>query len=1406
MELGTQDIFLEKKKKGQQQDNGVLDIAAALARGLTKDAKRTAIINVSKKAEDLAALQAPSSPRFRLARGDDGPAAQPSFREEDTVEPLDEQIGLPELRQIVARFVNFFGPTAEVEEISFRRRMSRLQSKLDEFGEGGGTTNIKELRIRQQLVALRNQHVPSNPFSGAKPAFTQQDLENMVTLPPIAPNMKLRLNQDQFVRVMRDAMRDRMADGLGSVTCFTPTPPRYGGGAVGGAATLKDDDFVLLFQGIDQEHCGTIDWDDFTTYLMSQTRDRSRSGKASSEYATTSTPSSCPVWHQHEGTVSVMLVHPRTGVVLTGGTDGAVHSWEGNTLRHLRLITQCKSWVVDMKYTNNEQKILVICLDRQLLILDSRNGDVLRLYRGRHLVESDTGVNYAHETIPVVTIGERIPSYLQPKGAKVGANRSEEARKSALHEQMKSALSYEQFQKLIEDEKKNRTEKRKLEEFALAGMTDTPSCLEYHCSALGEEFILVGMSNGSVRIYMIPVSHLRIVRKHHVMQLHTDRVRQLKVVPFLDGVLSCSDDATIKLTSLESGQLIKSYSKLGHETGVSSFAFSLRFKMLVSCAMERNGLVWDYLQESPIARLEPHTCPTLGCAINDADGHIITVGIDNSVMVFDARSCRLLQSFHERRDLFSICAFDTSRMRLICATNYPVMYQLKKMISTFPHDYFGHTAPVTFTVYNDLYGQLLTIDSENLAMTWKVELGESIYTFRLAAFSSLMDDVRLTACKFDHTKRRVITGFHNGVIGVWNFSNGQAQNLIRSARIDDAAEREVTAVTTLMRGDVMYYIGAVGRLLVYQEESQQYTITEPPTWLLDEDLGIITSLTQVGQSLVACGCSGGAVVIFSLLTECQDGLVLWPEEEADHESNSTGHSTQNSAGLSRVTHLFPLTKPPYHHLFFAIHADSKLVLWHSFRRLFLSSEFLGHRQSSVSISHIVFSEAEQLITTADELGNVFMWTFELEEMSENEIGAIPRAEEEMSPDGTPFRIKSFAMKHQFHAQTNAISAMEVVVLDEGVYVVIAQPNNVTRIFDSDGACMGDFGFARWRSLCGSPKKAPVSPITVELDRTHEATQSAELDLFTPNGGLKKKKKPLAPQPPPPPNLFFLPPSPGPKRLVPQINISCSPEGGWLDVSQRPSLTPVSPLMCDMQLTPARPSTTHQSSEAVTPRRAVRVGGPKHREGIVKPRTITHHGSVEVEGLSRSNSIDVPRTGSEVGMSTGGGLLQAHERGSGRAISGAQAQSSAVPKNALSIVPVVMDEAQKSNLMANHLQAQLGRLRSCKTNLTEELKRVEQRIQATRRDHTVTSAREDEDIISQLPWTSRVSSRLHVTQIDEIRPPEGSKAYEEDNRRNARLRAAGAGKEESAVSTAKHASGGQNVRSDMFPSVTAPNVS
>jgi hypothetical protein len=214
---------------------------------------------------------------------------------------------------------------------------------------------------------------------------------------------------------------------------------------------------------------------------------------------------------------------------------------------------------------------------------------------------------------------------------------------------------------------------------------------------------------------------------------------------------------------------------------------------------------------------------------------------------------------------------------------------------------------------------------------------------------------------------------------------------------------------------------------------------------------------------------------------------------------------------------------------------------------------------------------------------------------------------------------------------------------------------------------------------------------------------------------------------------------------------------------------------------------------------VRIGGPRVREGLVKKPP----GS-DQQGLDASPpALTAVSSGEFSSLRKNIGLCP---QGSGKNVmqsppSTAPSSSNNMSRGPIPAVGALPSEAEKSSLLSNHLQTQLGRLRSCKTNLTDDLKRAELRIQAMRRheESLREGTREDEDVIAQLPWTSRVSSRLHVTNIGEIHPPEGSRAYEEEARRNARLRAAD-------DKSGKGGGGGGDMRSDMFPSVSAPNAS
>lgn len=91
--------------------------------------------------------------------------------------------------------------------------------------------------------------------------------------------------------------------------------------------------------------------------------------------------------------------------------------------------------------------------------------------------------------------------------------------------------------------------------------------------------------------------------------------------------MTASLDTTCLVIDLERGTLRRRFSN--HTKPVYSFAWCGHNKVLASCGLERNIILWSPYSERAVASLAGHTCAIRKVIVNDHDNQLISLGVDN---------------------------------------------------------------------------------------------------------------------------------------------------------------------------------------------------------------------------------------------------------------------------------------------------------------------------------------------------------------------------------------------------------------------------------------------------------------------------------------------------------------------------------------------------------------------------------------------------------------------------------------------------------------------------------------------------------------------------------------------------------------------------------------------------------
>ncbi|KAH9578281.1 hypothetical protein LSM04_000065 [Trypanosoma melophagium] len=778
--------------------------------------------------------------------------------------------------------------------------------------------------------------------------------------------------------------------------------------------SATDSDIMELMKKVDYEAKKRITWDDFATYLLSRGQHRSNLVQGTiAELLSTPEPKSCALSMRHViGTC--MEMNTRRKLLLTGGSEGTVRAWNLKTLSSCGIVYAGDCWVVGVHWADQIQCILIVTMDRKLIVLDSKTLEVKRLYRGRAVVDTVDGHMYAHDSVHSVKVGGKIKpkgKHYSPKYESTSINNGVGGSGGGGNTTINSGNG-----QVLPSVKRPKDKIRKdspgsleslatpgtgpyvqcrVEECILAGLVDAVSCSLFHHTALREDMVLLATVIGEVRFYAIPKNTKRLVTPHAVIRLHDKRINKMSIMFDTYSLLTASDDGTVKMTSLDTGALLRTFATLGPEqhSAVHDYAVHSQLRLLVTVGPERYGIVWDFSHDTPMAVLDAHNSPCRACAVHLKQNQIFTSGTDGSIFIFDAQGFRLMQVLHVPNLNPQRIMFDEPRFRLLCLASYPYYHgQQRYAVSACASKYQGHMVSMVGVIYNKTYDLIITIDVEGLVMTWKCSDGSPVFTFQLKEFSdsAVMNAARLTCFALDGLERRLLTGFQNGAVAVWNVVNGQTTNVITAAAESFATttiKPEVTALGSLTRDSITFFIFAAAGQLFFTRESSTFTIASASKWEVPAEYGEVLSMQSVSLQIIVCGTSSGALFFYHVLAERQEGSPLWVVDTAEPVRRSLQPSLdrkrsdhQGTLLTSRIIKIFSLEEVGAH-ILMTVHSDGTVALWHTLRRLLMETinirRAFPSKEGESGLTHVVLDKGSQKFVFADDVGNIHVCSIRL---------------------------------------------------------------------------------------------------------------------------------------------------------------------------------------------------------------------------------------------------------------------------------------------------------------------------------------------------------------------------------------------------------------------------------------------
>ncbi|GBG25627.1 WD repeat-containing protein 64 [Hondaea fermentalgiana] len=371
------------------------------------------------------------------------------------------------------------------------------------------------------------------------------------------------------------------------------------------------------------------------------------------------------------------------------------------------------------------------------------------------------------------------------------------------------------------------------------------------------------------------------VNRYFRLRVHQDRGSKILIDDTIGAIVSCSSDGVIAFLDIERRRVLRRFQC--HEKAVYDFAWIARNKLIASAGIERRILFWNPFTcavNREINDPDEIDAPILGLCFNETEHQLIALNERNVARVWDLVTFYCVQQITfagPGLKSLSGMVFDEHLQQLVVFDRELHVRHAKVVL---PAARKSHQFPVTAALFNESFHQLVSAAGTEIHV-WDVFTGS--LSFR---FLHPHDKENVTSVCFDTGGRRLFTGAHDGTIKVWNFNNGACLGEFTKTvngekppliSITDA-EQEVTSLacfTDIVEGNGYTventYLVATGwdrRVFIFKEKDRDVTESDLalplPEHVEKAHQDDVNCVVYCGHNTIATAADDGRLLLWSL--------------------------------------------------------------------------------------------------------------------------------------------------------------------------------------------------------------------------------------------------------------------------------------------------------------------------------------------------------------------------------------------------------------------------------------------------------------------------------------------------------------------------------------------------------------
>eukprot|EP00505_MAST-04D_sp_SCG-Rhode-Island_P005284 Stramenopile-MAST_4_protein_5284 len=301
--------------------------------------------------------------------------------------------------------------------------------------------------------------------------------------------------------------------------------------------------------------------------------------------------------------------------------------------------------------------------------------------------------------------------------------------------------------------------------------------------------------------HVVSVVRDEIKRQRHQVTTfkgHFDRVTSVSFSPDGASIVSGSEDKTVKVWSVESGECVTTFE--GHCNYVSSVSFSLDGASIVSGSEDNSARVWSLKSGECVTTFTGHSHSVSSVSFSPDGASIVSGSRDKTVKVWSVESGECVTTFEGHSSRVMSVSFSPDGASIVSGSMDDTVkvwsVESGECVTTFE----GHSNYVSSVSFSPDGASIVSGSWDKTVKVWSVESGECVTTFE--GHSSFVKSV-----SFSPDGAWIVSYTDYRTVKVWSVESGEC---VFSGKKLDASWRAVFKDSTNPLAEHFDYTQTIG--------------------------------------------------------------------------------------------------------------------------------------------------------------------------------------------------------------------------------------------------------------------------------------------------------------------------------------------------------------------------------------------------------------------------------------------------------------------------------------------------------------------------------------------------------------------------------------------------------------------